>query len=407
MTPSSSARRDQLLDAGPLRSPAPGPKAVIDPPSEEPAISDLLHVKKLLQMSVELTTSCNLACVYCHFAPLSRRGNDADGNLVENLINFVDTFPVDHVTMSGDAEITMYDGWELVAKRLLDHGVTLRTISNFSKGIFSEQEIDVFSQFQEILISLDTSDAAKLKKIRYRADLRTITCNMQLIRACAIANERPIPNFVCNVVTHDKNITEVDRTAAFAIANGFNQIYFLQYVTLDEVPGGINELFDNPNAMKVYPISTISKIEAAKGVRAFQRAVAICEKNTIRSTIWSGVLEDLQSAMGDGETENNENSAPLPPGTRRTKLCRMPWDYLQVRWNGDIPPCCIVKDTMISSAADRPITEIINSEEMMEWRRSLLTGDLKKECATCTYVPDTDTGTLQGMIRQYVESLGA
>ena len=49
----------------------------------------LLRIRRLRQMGVELTTSCNLACVYCHFAPLSRRGKDAEPELIERIVEFL------------------------------------------------------------------------------------------------------------------------------------------------------------------------------------------------------------------------------------------------------------------------------------------------------------------------------
>ena len=47
----------------------------------DPEIASLLRVDRLAQFTVEMTTSCNLACVYCHFAPLDRRGKDLAGDL--------------------------------------------------------------------------------------------------------------------------------------------------------------------------------------------------------------------------------------------------------------------------------------------------------------------------------------
>ena len=364
----------------------------------------LLRIRRLRQMGVELTTTCNLACVYCHFAPLSRRGKDANPLLIEGIVDFLRDFPVDYVTMSGDAEITMFTGWTDVARRILAMGIDLRTISNFSKGIFSDEEVDVFSQFRQILISLDTSDAALLKKIRYRADLRTITLNMQLVRARAIATGRPIPEFVCNVVLHDKNVSHADKTVAFAIANGFAQVSMVRYVDLEEVSGGINDLRDNPNATQVYQIRTLDDAGLHAGVQALRAAVSLAE-NRINLSIQPDILEEINAGLNGGE--DAKTTAPIyPPGTRRTKSCMMPWDFYYVFWNGDVPPCCIVKDTMVDNVLGKPITDSINSAEMMEWRRTLLTGDLKPECETCTYVADTDTQSLRSQVEQYLTQYG-
>jgi MoaA/NifB/PqqE/SkfB family radical SAM enzyme len=364
----------------------------------------LLRIRRLRQMGVELTTTCNLACVYCHFAPLSRRGKDANPLLIEGIIDFVRDFPVDYVTMSGDAEITMFKGWTEVARRMLAMNIDLRTISNFSKGIFSDEEVDVFSQFRQILISLDTSDAALLKKVRYRADLRTITLNMQLVRARAIATGRPIPEFVCNVVLHDKNVSHADKTVAFAIANGFNQVSMVRYVDLEEVSGGINDLRDNPNATQVYQIRTLDEAGLHAGVQALRAAVTLA-KDRISLSIQPDILDEINAGL-NGEEKSEVEAPAYPPGARRTKSCMMPWDFYYVFWNGDVPPCCIVKDTMVDNVLGKPITASINSEEMMDWRRTLLTGDLKPECETCTYVPDTDTQTLRASVEQYLTQYG-
>lgn len=386
------------LPAGVLREVPPPTPDLHDVPHE------LLHITRLRQLGVELTTTCNLACVYCHFAPLTRRGKDAEQGLVENLIDFVKQFPVDYVTLSGDAEITMYKGWDEVARRMLAERIELRTISNFSKGLFSEAEIDVFSQFREILISLDTCDAALLKKIRYRADLRTIVTNMQLVRTRAIQMGRRLPHFVCNVVTHDINIGLADQTAAFALANGFNQLNFVRFVELEEVSGGKNDLRDNPNAQQVRRIRELPLAAVPKAVNALQRAVELC-KDKIQVHIQPGVVDELNMVINP-ETRDRKPADRVAPGRIRTKQCLMPWDFFYVLWNGDVPPCCIVKDTMIANVAQKPLVEVINGPELKEYRAGLLSGNLKPECQTCTYVPDTDTQTLTAHVRQYLSAYG-
>lgn len=364
----------------------------------------LLRIGRLRQMGVELTTNCNLACVYCHFAPLSRRGKDAEPELIERIVEFLEEFPVDYVTMSGDAEITMFPAWTGVARRLLKMKIDLRTISNFSKGIFSDEEVDVFSQFRQILISLDTSDPALLKKIRYRADLRTIILNMQLVRARAILMGRNIPEFVCNVVLHDKNIGHVDKTVAFALANGFAQVSLVRFVDLEEVSGGLNDLRNNPNATQVYQIRSLDHGGLYKAVQAMRNAVDIAG-DRIALSIQPDILEEIDVSL-NGDKAACKGVQTHSAGTIRTKDCLMPWDFFYVLWNGDVPPCCIVKGTFVDNVSEKPIVDAINSEEMMDWRRTLLTGDLKPECETCTYVLDTNTASLKQKVETYLTQYG-
>jgi len=84
----------------------------------------------------------------------------------------------------------------------------------------------------------------------------------------------------------------------------------------------------------------------------------------------------------------------------------MPWDFFYVLRNGDVPPCCIVKYTMIVNVAKKPLVEVINGPEIKAYRAGLLSGDLKPECQTCTYVPDTDTETLTAHVRNYFSAYG-
>jgi radical SAM protein with 4Fe4S-binding SPASM domain len=178
----------------------------------------------------------------------------------------------------------------------------------------------------------------------------------------------------------------------------------VRYVDLEEVSGGINDLRDNPNATQVYQIRTLDDAGLHAGVQALRAAVSLAE-NRINLSIQPDILEEINAGLNGGE--DAKTTAPIyPPGTRRTKSCMMPWDFYYVFWNGDVPPCCIVKDTMVDNVLGKPITDSINSAEMMDWRRTLLTGDLKPECETCTYVADTDTQSLRSQVEQYLTQYG-
>ncbi len=272
---------------------------------EAAEIQPLLRVERLHQLAVELTTSCNLTCVYCHFAPLDRRGNDLSSDLVQQVIDFVTSFPVDVITIGGDSEITMYKGWEEVAARLLDHGCKLRAISNFTNGIFTPAQVDAFSRFTEILISLDTPDAELLKKTRYRADLRTMTFNLQQIRAKCIEDGRPQPKLVCNAVVHDRNFGHLDRLAAFPMANGFNCLSLQRLVGLEEVQGGKNDFFDNPNAIPLYPPATLDESGRLGGLQAFQRMLDLCRER-LELIINPALVEDIERLLQECDTNGRD-----------------------------------------------------------------------------------------------------
>lgn len=365
-------------------------------------ISHLLTVGAIAQLGVELTTNCNLGCVYCHFAPMSRRGNDASPEVVQQIVAFARIFPIDIVTLAGDSEITLYPGWTDVATTLLDAGVKLRIISNFSRGLFSDAEIETLSRFSEILVSLDSCDHELMKKVRYRADLRTMATNFERVRAEIVRDGRPFPSLVCNVTLYDRNVGHLDRTAAFAIALGFNKIQVNPFVELEEVPGGVNDLRDNPKAWAIRQVDQLSAAEAVEARRAIAAAERLARSHSVPLTIHA--REKLDAQLGKAGAAP-PRQAGTGGGGRRTKRCLMPWDYLHVFWDGTVPPCCIVKDQKVgSSLAPGGLAGVVNGPEMKALRRGLLTGDLPDLCAACTYVDDTTTDELRLMLERWITS---
>ena len=79
---------------------------------------------------------------------------------------------------------------------------------------------------------------------------------------------------------------------------------------------------------------------------------------------------------------------------------------MHVMWNGDVPPCCIVKDKFIGRTEQATLAEIFNSDAMKDYRMGLLTGDLPEVCKACTYMPDTDTDALTATVADYLKRPG-
>lgn len=362
-----------------------------------PDIEALVTIPHLRQLAVEITTDCNLACVYCHFAPLERRGKQAAPEQLDRIVDFIGHMPLAMINLSGDAEITLYDGWVEFSRDLLAKGANLRIISNFSKGVFSDAEVDVLSRYKEILVSLDMADFELMKKTRYRADLRTMTLNIQLIRARAIETARHMPRFVCNVVVNDKSVLQLDRTVAFAVANGFHSMQLPMYVPVEEVPGGKNDFMDNPKAVPVDSIDTLDRDRAVQAWEALRKAAALAKRHNFpfpANKIVPILQPIVQGSKAPDRAEERDKG--------ETRMCLMPWDFFYVLWNGDVPPCCIVKDRFVGNLNDQSLAEMINGETMRNWRRGLLTGDLPKDCRDCTYVPPTDLETLRNAVHRYV-----
>ena len=62
------------------------------------------------------------------------------------------------------------------------------------------------------------------------------------------------PKLIYNAVVYHLKFLELDRLAAFATVNGFDELSLQRFMELSEVPGVQNDFMDNPNALSIQPI---------------------------------------------------------------------------------------------------------------------------------------------------------
>ena len=88
---------------------------------------------------------------------------------------------------------------------------------------------------------------------------------------------------------------------------------------------------------------------------------------------------------------------------RQTRDCTDPWKFMQILSNNDIRPCCFSEVIIGSVRKDKGgIEGALNSEAAVELRKSLLTGNLDKYCAICSYRPMTNVDAFQRKIEKLV-----
>jgi radical SAM protein with 4Fe4S-binding SPASM domain len=62
--------------------------------------------------------------------------------------------------------------------------------------------------------------------------------------------------------------------------------------------------------------------------------------------------------------------------------CPSAWHYLVVEKDGDIRPCCYV-EPQFGNCFEKPLEELINSDEYCQLRRSIMEGRLRDCCYEC------------------------
>jgi len=172
------------------------------------------------------TNRCNLRCVYCP------QGSHEEGFhaetpewQLEEILAYIDRHGVRKASIGYYGETTMVAGWDDFCETLLERGVALTIVSNFSR-ILSDREFDVLSRFEEIQVSIDSIDQATLRRVRKSVDVRTIVYDCQRIQARAHVAGRPVPRMIWTGVLTRDVVLGLREFVAMAASCSIRQVNF-------------------------------------------------------------------------------------------------------------------------------------------------------------------------------------
>src|ERR1041385_637264 len=129
-------------------------------------LSALLVSGPLYEVRLDLTTRCNLRCVYCAVSQSTYRGEDMPMDNARHAVGMVAELARFHkpdaVHVNGHGETTFMSGWIELCNRLLAEDLFLWMTTNLAKR-YSQEELDVLSRMSVIMVSIDTADARLLR----------------------------------------------------------------------------------------------------------------------------------------------------------------------------------------------------------------------------------------------------
>lgn len=176
----------------------------------------------LKQVRLDLTTRCNLRCVYCAVSHPDYNGADMSATDVKNIIELINSLAQHNqllVDVNGHGETTYRAGWAEVCFTLAEHAVQTQLTSNFAKR-FDEDELQCLACMSRIAVSIDTADVTLLQQIRRHVDLRQIVTNITLVKAAALKLHRPALEFWFLCGLYGKNISDWEEFARFVVVSG-------------------------------------------------------------------------------------------------------------------------------------------------------------------------------------------
>ena len=179
-------------------------------------------------VTIGVTGKCNLRCCYCHksdevFESLPGSNADLADDAIDRIYRHCKEAGVKHVTLSAGGETTMFPGWHRrLAQFLDDADINTHIVSNFAR--ISATTISMhWGKFDAIQISFDSADTQMVRKLRSKADLRTIAFNIIQLRQRARELGRTW-SLVVNCTLWRDNIGGIAKLAGFCRELGIDQL---------------------------------------------------------------------------------------------------------------------------------------------------------------------------------------
>jgi len=416
--------------------------------------TNLLESPRTEVAHVEFTSRCNLRCVFCYASQPEYKGTDLDPETIENVIDSLKTRNVKVLSVNGHGETTIYKNWYLFCNKMIDAGLPLHMISNFSKE-FSTEEIRTLSHFKSVEISCDSNNPELFKKLRRGADLKILCLNLVRLRGTVMKEnlEMPIISFSC--VISDQNVFDLPDYVAFGKALGVAHFNFCNLTKYPDIQDGLN-----PKHITEMPQEDLPRVE-----QTIMRAFDFLKQSNIVYHFQQGLLDSLKQKLNEMKTpsihsqpatipvstseeikpadkpfpeapldsqppveslnntaveKTNEDDStaqfvapshnPIPGQPHRyssrqtesqTRDCLDPWSFILVQSNRNVLPCCW-HQPVHSLGKNQSLTGVFNGSRFKELRLRLLTGDLTPDCLNCPSRGWTTTQNLKRKVWSYL-----
>ncbi len=219
---------------------------------------DRLHARTRI-VHVELTSRCNLACVYCAVSQPGYQGRDLDLD-PSDWVDQLERLHPREVHLNGHGETTLLRGWQRLARSLLERGLPLALTTNLSHA-FEPDEIDVLSRMVSITISCDTPDPELHASIRRGSSLALVERNLEALIGLCRERGRQQPYIAINAVVTDLTVAGLPDLARWAFFSGANS---LSLVSLIPYPPPRNGAVRTQRPARVDADSASRSIEEAR-----------------------------------------------------------------------------------------------------------------------------------------------
>lgn len=340
-------------------------------------------------LTIETTSRCNLRCVMCHHGlrpadPAYEHFPEALTDRLRGVIRLAS-----YVQLHGLGEPLLNSAfWNMLELTHENQYVQINSNGLLLDGSTADRLLA--TGLDEVSFSLDAATPETYRKIRGADFTRTIA-NIRGLLARRDNLGRRDPRVSLNMTLMRENIAETVRFVELARELGVDQVQLGHMNRLDDGSSWRVDrdgwVFDYREQMLAnHPALSNRMINAAR-----ERAAAL------------GIGLHLDWAkpvfFDEGETAPERTAAATPdadPDASRTagspsqfspRDCSSPWNWMLIRTNGDVHPCCF-RTERLGSIRDRDPFEIWNGKTAVALRRRLLADDIHPVCSkgVCKFV---------------------
>jgi len=228
---------------------------------------DLLASPATHTFHLELTSNCNLRCVYCAVSQPDYAGADMDVSDIDQLIETLKARKVRDLVVNGHGETTMIPGWHRKIMAFAEAGFRMSIITNFAR-LLSDEELAAMARIHGIQVSVDTHRPEVLKLIRRRVDLGNILINMNRVVATAVRLGLPVPVVSWSCVVTDRVAADLVDYVRFGLTCNVRHFDFCNLTKYDDIEGA-----QNVNHVTTMPTQALRRFdEDLRGIEAILAA---------------------------------------------------------------------------------------------------------------------------------------
>jgi hypothetical protein len=249
----------------------------------------LLNPGPVQQVRVDMTSRCNLRCVYCAVSHPDYRGVDMDdtiaGRALALILDLAKHHALEPIDLNGHGETTFREGWTGLCFALVERGLRVRITSNFAKS-FDPAELEALASMETIAISVDSANPKLLRDLRRKVDLRQIVANIAFVRSTSLRLHRKPPEFAFLCGLYDKNTRDWDAFARLTVALGITSVGIW---SLTEHSG-----LEVPAKDRVRSLDDLSNAELKPRLVSIRHGLEFLRRHGVTVTIQGGFIEALE-----------------------------------------------------------------------------------------------------------------